>query len=158
MSLKRTAPSKPAPRILLVDDNRSGLAARRAVLEELGYATTGVACPKEAVRTFAASAQTGEAFGLVITDYKMPEQTGVDLIQQIRAISEDVPVILLSGFVDALGLTESNTGADVVIMKSANEVSHLVRAVNRHLSGAVRRKGPKPAAPSPKGRRTANSA
>lgn len=158
MSLKRTVPSKPAPRILLVDDNRSGLAARRAVLEELGYATTGVMCPKEAVEVFAASTQMGEAFGLVITDYKMPEQTGVDLIRQIRAISENVPVILLSGFVDALGLTESNTGADVVIMKSANEVSHLVRAVNRHLSGAVRRKGPKPAAPAPKGRRTANTA
>ncbi len=158
MSLKRTVPSKPAPRILLVDDNRSGLAARRSVLEELGYATTGVVCPKEAVEAFAASVQMCEAFGLVITDYKMPEQTGVDLIRQIRAISENVPVILVSGFVDALGLTESNTGADVVIMKSANEVSHLVRAVNRHLSGAVRRKGPKPAAPSPKGRRTANSA
>ncbi len=158
MSFKRTVSAKPAPRILLVDDNRSGLAARRAVLEELGYATTGMVCPKAAVEAFAASTQTGEAFGLVVTDYKMPEQTGVELIQQIRAISEHVPVILLSGFVDALGLTESNTGADVVIMKSANEVSHLVRAVNRHLSGAVRRKGPKSAAPSQKSRPAANSA
>jgi CheY-like chemotaxis protein len=158
MSLKRPANPKPAPRILLVEDNRSGLAARRAVLEELGYATTGVACPKQAVELFAAAAQTGEEFGLVITDYKMPEQTGVDLIQQIRVISAAVPVILVSGFVDALGLTEGNTGADVVIMKSANEVAHLVRAVNRHLSGAVRRKGPKSAVPAPKGRRASNSA
>ncbi|HNY40733.1 MAG TPA: response regulator [Bryobacteraceae bacterium] len=158
MSLRRTANPKPAPRILLVDDNRSGLAARRSVLEELGYSTTGVACPKQAVELFAASAHTGEEFGLVITDYKMPEQSGVDLIWQIRLIEASVPIILLSGFVDALGLTESNTGADVVIMKSANEVAHLVRAVNRHLSGAVRRKGPKPAAPAPKGRRAASTA
>jgi hypothetical protein len=35
--------------------------------------------------------------------------------------------------VDALGLSEDNTGADVVIQKSANEVSHLVRAVARLL-------------------------
>jgi len=157
MSLRRPASSKPAPRILLVDDNSSGLAARRAVLEELGYATTGVTCPKRAAEMFAASAQTGEDFGLVITDYKMPEQTGVDLIRQIRSISSSVPVILLSGFVDALGLTEANTGADVVIMKSANEVAHLVRAVNRHLSGAVRRKGPGSASPAPKSRRTSTA-
>lgn len=157
MSLRRSINSKPAPRILLVDDNRSGLAARRAVLEELGYATTGVTCPKQAVELFTSSAQMGEDFGLVITDYKMPEQTGVDLIRQIRTISTSVPVILLSGFVDALGLTEGNTGADVVIMKSANEVAHLVRAVNRHLSGAVRRKGPKSDAPPPKSRRTSTA-
>lgn len=158
MSLKRPANQKPAPRILLVDDNRCGLAARRAVLEELGYATTCVSCPKDAIELITTSAQMGEPFELVVTDYKMPEQTGVDLIRQIRAISPAVPVILLSGFVDALGLTEGNTGADVVIMKSANEVAHLVRAVNRHLSGAVRRKGPRTAAPNPKVRRQAGTA
>lgn len=158
MSLKRTANAKPAPRILLVDDNRSGLSARCAVLRELGYATTGVECPKQAIQSFQSSAQMGEPFELVVTDYKMPGQTGVDLIKEIRSMSATVPVILLSGFVDALGLNESNTGADVVIMKSANEVTHLVRAVNRHLSGAVRRKGPRSAVPAPKGRRTASTA
>jgi hypothetical protein len=44
-----------------------------------------------------------------------------------------VPVILISEFVDALGLNEENTGADAVIQKSANEVSHLIRAVGRLL-------------------------
>ena len=158
MSLKKTTSVKPAPRILLVDDNRAGLSARSAVLRELGFATTWTLCPDEGVELFSSAAQMGDPFGLVITDYKMPEQTGVDLIQKIRSISASVPIILLSGFVDALGLTESNTGADVVIMKSANEVAHLVRAVNRHLSGAVRRKGPKVAATPPKVRRTSKSA
>ncbi|MBA3975370.1 MAG: hypothetical protein C0504_14290 [Candidatus Solibacter sp.] len=158
MSLKRTASPISAPRILLVDDNRPGLSARCAVLRELGYSTTGVESPGQAIEAFSASTQMGEPFELVITDYKMPGHTGVDLISQIRSISATVPVILVSGFVDALGLTEGNTGADVVIMKSANEVTHLVRAVNRHLSGAVRRKGPKPAAPATKGRRAAGAA
>jgi hypothetical protein len=46
--------------------------------------------------------------------------------------------VLVSGYVDTLGLNEVSTGADVVIQKSANEVSHLVRSVNRLL----RRKSP----------------
>ena len=40
-------------------------------------------------------------------------------------------IILLSGFVEPLGLTEENTGADAVIAKSVNEPAHLVRSVKR---------------------------
>ena len=42
-------------------------------------------------------------------------------------------MILLSGFVEPLGLTEQTTGADVVISKSAGEVNILIRAVGRLL-------------------------
>ena len=55
--------------------------------------------------------------------------------------------MLLSGFTEALGLAEASTGADVVLQKSANEVSHLVRAVNRLLRRKTPAKKP-PAAQS----------
>jgi FixJ family two-component response regulator len=58
---------------------------------------------------------------------------GLELIVGLRKSAPDVPVILISGFVDSLGLSEENTGADVVIQKSANEVSHMVRSVARLL-------------------------
>jgi CheY-like chemotaxis protein len=72
-------------------------------------------------------------FDLVVTDYKMPRMDGLELIAGLRKTSPELPVILISGFVDSLGLSEENTGADVVIQKSANEVSHLVRSVARLL-------------------------
>jgi CheY-like chemotaxis protein len=56
---------------------------------------------------------------------------GVELIRELRKRQPNIPVVLISGFVEALGLNEATTGADVVISKSANEVSHLVRAVKR---------------------------
>ena len=34
--------TQPTARVLLVDDNRSGMMARRSVLEELGYIDVGV--------------------------------------------------------------------------------------------------------------------
>jgi len=49
-----------------------------------------------------------------------------------------------------LGLTESNTGADAVIQKSAHEVSHLLRAVSRLLRRKPARKGPAGEAPKVK--------
>ena len=72
-------------------------------------------------------------FDLVVTDYKMQRMDGLELIGQLRKQSPELPIILISGFVDSLGLNEENTHADVVIQKSANEVSHLVRAVARLL-------------------------
>jgi CheY-like chemotaxis protein len=113
-------------RILLVDDNSHGLAARRSVLQELGYAIVTAVTVKEALLAFAR-----EAFDLVITDYKLPDMDGLKLIEEIRAKAPSLPVILISGFVDTLGLDEKATGADAVIQKSSHEVNHLVRAVNR---------------------------
>jgi len=123
-----TRADQSGSRILIVDDNELGLLARRQVLAELGHHVTVVSNAEEAVRRFAA-----EPFDLVVTDYKMPEMDGVELIRRLRAHRADVPVILLSGFSQALGLTEAETGADVVLQKSASEVVQLIRAVNRLL-------------------------
>lgn len=136
---ERRAKKASSIRILLVDDNRAGLAARRAVLEELGYETVAADCPKQALSLFSEALAAGEGFQLLVTDFKMPSMNGLELIQQVRGAAQSTPVILISGFVDALGLTESNTGANVVIMKCANEVQQLVRAAKRLLGAGVRK-------------------
>jgi len=135
--MRSPAPS-PSCSILLVDDNRLGLVARKSVLEELGHRITTAQEGAEALEQF-----QREHFDLVVTDYKMPRMNGVELIKKIRALDATVPVILISGYTDALGLTEATTGADAVVPKSANEVPHLVRSVNRLLR---RRPAKKPVA------------
>jgi CheY-like chemotaxis protein len=118
----------PLARILLVDDNHAGLMARRAVLEELGYATDGARDAGKAMEMF-----RGEHYDLVVTDFRMPGMDGVQLIGEMRGEKPGIPVILISGFVDALGLNEKTTGANAVIMKSANEVQQLIRTAGRLL-------------------------
>jgi DNA-binding NtrC family response regulator len=120
---ERTPPAGTS--LLLVDDNPSGLAARKMVLAELGYEITTAPDAESAIELFRQS-----PFPLMVTDYKMPGKNGVELIQAIREIAPATRVVLISGFVDAMGMTEESSGADV-IMKSANEVLQLVRAVNR---------------------------
>ncbi len=134
MSSVTERPFAATLRLLLVDDHPAGLAARRSVLQELGFAITTATSAEAALEKF-----TAEPFPLVVTDYKLPGKTGVDLIAGVRAIAPDTKVVLISGFVDALGLTEASTGADAVLPKSANEVSQLIRAVNRLLRGRRRR-------------------
>jgi len=127
-------PALPHPNILLVDDNRDGLLVRRSVLEELGYGVSVARNGEEGLKLFESA-----KFDVVVTDYRMPRMNGAELIQRIRKLSPTARIILLSGFVEPLGLTEENTGADVVIAKSANEPAHLTRGVKRLLSRATRK-------------------
>src|SRR5580704_13925384 len=123
------------PEVLLVDDNRQGLIARRSLLQELGYNISTATSGDEALELF-----SKQNFDVVVTDYKMPRMNGVELIKRIRGAQSGVRIILLSGFVEPLGLTEQSTGADVVIVKSAGEVGQLTRSVKRLLSQAPARK------------------
>jgi CheY-like chemotaxis protein len=129
--------ARPA-NILLVDDNTHGLSARRAVLSELGHTIVTAQSGAAALEKFSA-----QQFDLVVTDYKMPKMDGLELVARLKKLAPSLPVVLISGFVDALGLNEKSTGADVVIQKSNNEVSHLVRAIQRLLGG--NQAPPKPA-------------
>ena len=133
-----TVPSRAgSANILLVEDNRSGRAARKSVLEELGYSVTTAACGEDALDRFSKA-----RFDLVVTGHRLARMDGVELIGGIRALNPAVPVIMLSGYVDALGLTEANTGADLVLAKCANEVTHLIRAVSRLLRLKAAKKPP----------------
>src|SRR5258708_18862969 len=140
-------PSRTFAHILIVDDNSMGLMARRTVLEELGHKVHTCSSGQEALE------QCGkQRFDVVVTDYKMPKMNGIEFIRELRKHHPGVPVILISGFTDALGLNEATTGADIVIQKSSLEVGQLIRAVNRLL----RRPAKKPhraQSPEPGGQR-----
>ena len=124
-------------KVLLVDDNRDGLLVRKTLLEEGGYTVEIATNGEEGLKQFQAS-----TFDVVVTDYKMPRMNGAELIERIRKLNPNARIILLSGFVDPLGLTEETTVADVVIAKSANEPAHLLRWVRRLVNRAATRKPP----------------
>ena len=128
----RSAPSYRADApavILLVDDNRDGVLARRSLLEELGYRVVSAGCGSDALELV-----EKQNFDLVITDYKMSPINGLELIAKLRERNFRSPIILLTGFADALGLRADSTGADIVMQKSANEVANLLRHTKRLLS------------------------
>ncbi len=114
--------------ILLVDDNPDGSLARSSVLSEIGYTILIARCGQEALGLV-----RSQKIDLIITDYKMDPVNGLEMIACLRAEQRQTPVILLTGFADALGLRPEATGANVVIQKSANELSSLLRHTKRLL-------------------------
>lgn len=132
--------------ILLVDDNRDGVMARRCVLEELGHKVISAGCGSDALQ-----AVEEQNFDLIVTDYKMSPMDGLQLIAVLRDRNFRKPIILLTGFADSLGLNPERTGADVVIQKNSNEVATLLRHTKRLLPSSPR-KPPRSAGPQNKGR------
>jgi CheY-like chemotaxis protein len=125
-----------AARILLVDDNARGLTARKMILTELGYEVETAISGEEAWEVFQV-----RQFDVVVTDLRMGGMDGVELIRRIRATNAPTGIVLLSGFVDCLGLTSQSTGADELINKSNKEVPELLRAIKK-LAVRPRRKKP----------------
>lgn len=128
--------SVAAARILLVDDNARGLTARRMILADHGYGVETALSGEEAWEIF-----QKHRFDVVVTDLRMGGIDGMELIRRIRATDVPARIILLSGFIDCLGLTVESSGADELINKSNKEIPELLRAI-RKLAAHPRRRAP----------------
>jgi CheY-like chemotaxis protein len=126
----------PAARILLVDDNPRGSTAREMILVDQGYGVETALSGEAAWDLF-----REHQFDIVVTDLRMGGIDGMELIRRIRATDSPARIILLSGFVDCLGLTPESSGADEVINKSNKEIPVLLRAI-RKLAARPRRRKP----------------
>ncbi len=115
-------------KILLVDDNPHGSNARKQLLSDVGF-TVDIALSGEAALDCLAAG----SYDMVVTDYRMGKMDGVKLIERVRSLHVGVKTILLSGYVNVLGMTEKSTGADAVLNKDTAELPNLMRAVNKLL-------------------------
>ena len=91
------------------------------------------------------------SFDIVVTDYRMEQMDGIAFIRLIRDSGSTARIIMLSGFVAAIGMTLASTGADEVIAKSSQEIPELLRAV-RKLAQMPAKRGPA-SARSPRARK-----
>lgn len=84
---------KREPRILVVDDDKMLTDNLVEFLTKLGYQVFPVYNGKEGFAKF-----EQEDFQVVITDLKMPEMDGMELLEEMKKLDSDVIVIILTGF------------------------------------------------------------
>ena len=116
-------------RILLIDDEEQIIDFERRILESLGYEVTPKTDSEEALAEFSARP---DRFDLVITDMTMPKITGDRLARRLMDINPQIPVILCTGFNEAI--TEEKAlamGIDKFVMKPIvkNELANTIRTV-----------------------------
>ncbi|MFG0330965.1 MAG: sigma-54-dependent transcriptional regulator [Phycisphaerales bacterium] len=80
-------------RILIVDDKELMRDSVGAMLSREGHTVVAAADAKSALRVVC-----DRRPDLVLTDLKMPDMTGLDLLQEVRKVDEELPVILMTAF------------------------------------------------------------
>jgi two-component system, OmpR family, response regulator ChvI len=82
-------------RLLVVDDEPDVADVLKTGLEMRGFAVDVFYDPIKALASF-----RPDTYDLVISDIKMPNMNGFEMVYEIKKIDNSVPVIFLTGFVD----------------------------------------------------------
>ncbi len=81
------------PRILVVDDEEAVLGVLVEILADMGYETVGVSDPETAFEEIGRG-----GFDLLVTDILMPKLSGQDLLERVRRVRPEMPVIMITGY------------------------------------------------------------
>jgi DNA-binding NtrC family response regulator len=114
-------------RILIVDDDQAMRLALSESLESCGYDISVAENGSEALNLF----KKGK-FDLVVTDMKMPGMTGIEVLQSVKILSPDIPVILITAYGTVNTAVEAmKEGAAEFIMKpfSLDDLEAVVKNV-----------------------------
>jgi len=117
--------------ILVVDDEADMRIALTHVLHKNGYAVKSAASGPEALKKF-----NNDKFSMVITDVKMPDMSGMEVLGAIKKKSPEIPVIMISAYgtigkaVDAM-----QQGASDYLVKpfSSESIEMVVRRIGGRL-------------------------
>ena len=97
----RPAQASAPPTILCVDDESGALLIRRTILERSGYMVLTATNAEDALKMFGSI-----HVDLVVSDHLLPGATGTEMARQMKLVKPGVPILLLSGLVDAPAGTE----------------------------------------------------
>ncbi|MEQ8152565.1 MAG: sigma-54 dependent transcriptional regulator [Smithellaceae bacterium] len=121
--------------ILVVDDAPTAVDILQRNLEAKGFRVFTASNVVDALKILESA-----PIDLVITDYKMPRISGLDLIRHIRSNFHETEVIMVTGYASVQGAVEAvKTGAEEYLPKPFTD-EELFNAVNRVLNKQELRK------------------
>jgi NtrC-family two-component system response regulator AlgB len=132
-------------KLLIVDDEKNIRVRLVSFFEGCGHEVSGAENGQHALQLLA----DGQAFDVVLTDYRMAEVNGLELLQQIKRQSPETPVILMTAYATVENaVAVMKAGANDYLTKpfSLDQVQHVVdraleirglRAENRNLRSVL---------------------
>ncbi len=119
---------QPEPVIYIIDDDEAVRQSLEFLLKTAGIAVSGF----ESAKAFL-DVLPEIRFGCVVTDVRMPEITGIDLLKRLKEVRPEIPVIVITGHGDiALAVEAMKIGA-VDFLEKPFDDDHLLAAVRSAL-------------------------
>ncbi len=115
--------------ILIVDDEKNYPMIISELLQEEGYSSLTASSGMEALDIL-----NNEIIDLVLTDVKMPGISGIQLLEKIKGINPDLPVIIMTAYGSVEKAVEAmHKGAYTFILKPFENqalIAHIVKAIS----------------------------
>lgn len=112
--------------VFVVDDDRFVLESVTTLLSEYGFNVHPFSSGQEAIRQFVM-----EPVDLVLTDINMPVMNGIELLEKIRFLDRETPVVLMTAYADLdVAVKAIQTGAFDFIIKPYRP-PYLIHAVEK---------------------------
>lgn len=119
--------------LLCIDDEPTVLTLRKMLLESVGHRVLLAESGPQGLKIL-----QSENVQTVIVDYKMPEMTGSEVAARIRAIRPELPIIMLSAYVDLTPEQLKNVDAYVTKGESPDVLLRTIERVQpKRFSNAV---------------------
>ncbi len=116
-------------RILVVDDERNYPMIIGEILQEEGYVSLTASNSMEALEIL-----KNELVDLVLTDVKMPGMNGIELLEKIKEIKPDMPVLVMTAFGSVeMAVEAMQKGAYTYIIKpfeNSSLIAHIEKALS----------------------------
>jgi PAS domain S-box-containing protein len=117
--------------VLYVDDDETMVVMVEHILERSGYRVSSFHDAHEAI---AAVRENPGAFDFVVTDFNMPECSGLDVAQELHGIRPELPVVISSGYITEELRSQARDAGVRGLLEKQNTFEELGSVVGRILS------------------------
>ena len=117
--------------VLYVDDDEVMVLMAERLLQRAGYRVSTCSTATDALARVVADSQ---AFDIVVTDFNMPEMSGLELARALAPLRADLPVVLSSGLMSETLREQARQAGVRALLKKENSVEELTATVARALA------------------------
>jgi DNA-binding NtrC family response regulator len=115
--------------ILVVEDDRNQRGIIKTILSKEGFYVETADCGKKAIEILKAS-----AFDLVLTDLRLPDMEGTEVLKEVRALGRACHVIIITAFGSIPSAIEATKLGAFYYLEKPLEKDHLLLAVNNAIN------------------------
>ncbi|MEN7548548.1 sigma-54 dependent transcriptional regulator [Rapidithrix thailandica] len=126
-------------KILIIDDDPTFRLMLKTFLSKKNYNITDVSSAKDCVKLL-----QSERYDLILTDFRLPDLDGLELLQKIKSISPGTPVIIMTGYGEIrMAVKSMKYGAFDYVTKPINP-DEILLIINNALQKKIIEKEEKP--------------
>lgn len=118
--------------ILLVDDELDIVNLFTEVFKSRNYDVFGFTNPLKALEHYK---KNYDQYGMVISDIRMPEMNGLDLVKNLKKINTNILIILMSAY-DNIDYSQLNNITINAFIQKPIQIKELLSTLEKHLMSA----------------------